>query len=88
MQDVVNMLNVLECNVEEEEKVTKELLIQRFSNLKKENKKLKERTVEIQMRMEQLREQEREELNKMTTIEYNKQKEIIALQNQIEMLHE
>ena len=88
MQDVVNMLNVLECNVEEEEKVTKELLIQRFSNLKKENKKLKERTAEIQMRMEQLREQEREEFNKMTTIEYNKQKEIIALQNQIEMLHD
>ena len=42
---------------------------------------MKERTAEIQIRMEQVREKEREEMNRMLTIEYNKQKEITALQS-------
>lgn len=60
MNDVVQMINIDECNVDDEDLVTLKNLIERFSNLKKENKKLKGRTAEIQLRMEQVRDQKRE----------------------------
>lgn len=70
MQNAVNMLNIQECNVGEDEIVTIKDLTTRFSNLKKENKKLKERKAELQLKMEQVQQQEREEMIKLAKIEY------------------
>ena len=64
------MLNIQECNVGEDEIVTIKDLTTRFSNLKKENKKLKERKAELQLKMEQVQQQEREEMIKLAKIEY------------------
>jgi len=70
LQNAVNMLNIQECNVGEDEIVTIKDLTTRFSNLKKENKKLKERKAELQLKMEQVQQQEREEMIKLAKIEY------------------
>jgi len=40
--------------------------------LKKENKKLKERKAELQLKMEHVKHQEKEQMNKLAKIEYYK----------------
>lgn len=51
----------------------------RFINLKKENKQLKERKRAIDAEMERVRAGEQEQLHSMTTVLYNKSKEMQEL---------
>ena len=56
----------------------------RFINLKNENKKLNERKSMINARMEQVKENERNALEKMTEYLYKSQQRMSTLQGQIE----
>lgn len=56
----------------------------RFINLKNENKKLNERKSMINARMEQVKEDERNALAKMTEDLYKSQQRMSTLQGQIE----
>ncbi len=56
----------------------------RFINLKKENKKLNERKLSINNRIEQVKDDERRQLAEMTTVLYERQREMAALQAEIE----
>ena len=51
----------------------------RFINLKKENKKLNDRKLSINNRIEQVKEDERRQLAEMTTVLYERQREMAAL---------
>ena len=60
----------------------------RFINLKNENKKLKNRKASINQDMEDIKEQERQTLGKMTAQLYEKQKKMQKLQKEIEKIGE
>jgi len=63
-------------------------LRERFINLKRENKKLKERKAEIAHEMEQVREREKQEMELLTESMYKKSKEMQEIQEKIEKLND
>ena len=60
----------------------------RFINLKKENKKLKERKAEIARQMEEVRENEKQQMEEMTEKMYKRTREMQEIQNKIEELND